>query len=378
MKPIYLLLSYLSICTIMNAQPSKENTQTGIYISNLKQIARLTGQSLPDEKTINPNQTAEDYDVYGTDLGIMWQMKGNQIGMFFGDTSGKGFVAGKGGGNGTNWRSNVVAFSTDTFLEDGLTIRDMALDKEGKAREICAGGKTNPSKYQTSIPTGAIRAAGLDCIHYMNIYDWTGPEGRWYTNFSSLYTSSDNGKNWIRQEKVTFHADSHFSQVSYAKKDKYVYMLGTQSGRGDDAYLARFLEKNLLNKQKYEYWNGKIQKWVKGDETAATPVIPGPIGETSLMYHEKFKKWIVTYNYDYAYDKNVRKKKHAIMYRDADDITKWGKMKVLVSDEQYPDLYCAYMHPLKNNSDKLYFLMSRWEPYNVFLMSVDLDCKKEE
>lgn len=60
---------------------------------------------------------------------------------FFGDTSGEGFVINKNGGNGSNWRSNVVAFSSDTDLTDGLKIDSMLLDSEGKAREICAGGK---------------------------------------------------------------------------------------------------------------------------------------------------------------------------------------------------------------------------------------------
>lgn len=350
--------------------PVKE--KGGIVISNVKPIARLTGKSLPTDTFPNPNNTAGDFDVYGTDLGIMWKMKGNRIGLFFGDTNGEGFVAGKGGGNGSNWRSNVLAFSKDTRLDDGLTIDAMLLDEEGKAREICAGGKSNPEKYQTSIPTSAIRAGGIDCVHYMNIYDWGAPNGRWLTNFSSVYASSDDGKTWNRRSEVTFGPDSHFSQVAYAKKDGMIYMIGTQSGRGDDAYLARFSEKDILDMSKYEYWNGKRKEWIKGDEKAATPVIPGPVGEASLMYHKKYDKWIITYNYDYAYDKAANRKGHAIMYRDADDITKWGKMKVLLSDKDYKGLYCAFMHPLKDKGDKLYFLMSLWGPYNVFLMSGDL------
>ena len=48
----------------------------------------------------------------------------------------------------------------------------MLLDADGKALEVCAGGKTNPEVYQTSIPTSAIRAGKTDCVHIMNIYDW--------------------------------------------------------------------------------------------------------------------------------------------------------------------------------------------------------------
>ena len=141
------------------------------------------------------------------------------MGLFFGDTSGEGFVINKNGGNGSNWRSNVVAFSSDTDLTDGLKIDSMLLDSEGKAREICAGGKTHPEVYQTSIPTSAIRAGKLDCVHYMNIRDWGGPHGRWLTNFSSLYTSKDGGSTWERCHEVTFSPDSHFFSGSLCQNE---------------------------------------------------------------------------------------------------------------------------------------------------------------
>ena len=35
---------------------------------------------------------------------------------------------------------------------------------------------------------------------------------------------------------------------------------GTQAGRGDAAYLARFLEKDLLDMKAYEYWNGESKE----------------------------------------------------------------------------------------------------------------------
>jgi len=173
-----------------NADKVQIIKEPSINISNLKRIARVTGNSMPDENFPNPNNTAT-YDVLGTDLGIMWHMDGDKIGIFFGDTHGEGFrpFLNGGGGNGSNWRSNVLAFSEDTNLEDGLSISGMALDLDGKAREIIAGGKTNPEKYQTSIPTSAIRANGVDYVHYMNIHDWAGHDCSWLTNFSSLNAS---------------------------------------------------------------------------------------------------------------------------------------------------------------------------------------------
>jgi len=355
-------------CFADNPQKSK------IKLNNFRMLARVTGAALPADTVPFVNNTVQ-YDVYGTDLGIMWHMEGDKIGLFFGDTNGEGFeVLPNGGGNGDNWRSNFVAFSEDTDLDDGLTISNMALDDEGKAREICAGAKTgNYIKYNTSIPTGAIRAGEIDYVHYMNIYEWAGGNGRWLTNFSSLYASEDNGKTWERKEQVTFHPDSHFSQVAYAKKDGYIYMLGTRSGRGDAAYLARFAEKDILNMEKYEYWNSTANKWIVADEQSATPVMDAPIGETSLMFLEKQGKWIVTYLLDHIYDKKDKRKGHTLVYRESENLKDWSEVRVLASDKEYPGLYCAYMHPLKNNGDRLYFLMSMWKPYNVFLMTADIE-----
>ena len=61
-------------------------------------ISRVTGDPLPGDTLLNPNNTGPDFDVYGTDLGLMWHMDGNRVGMFFGDTSGEGFVVNKNGG----------------------------------------------------------------------------------------------------------------------------------------------------------------------------------------------------------------------------------------------------------------------------------------
>ena len=352
---------------------NKTTKQSGIYLANVKQIARLTGSPLPGEQLPSPNNTAEKYDVGGTDLGIFWEMDKTRVGIFFGDTNGKGFTAGKGGGNGTNWRSNVLAFSDDSDLDDGLTINRMLLDSSGKASEICAGAKNNPGKYNTSIPTAAIRAAGIDYVHYMNIYEWAGGNGRWLTNFSSLYASNDGGNNWTRKKEVTFKSDSKFSQVAYAKRDGFVYMVGTLAGRGSPAYLARIKEKDMLKLDRYEYWNGDSKKWIKNNENAATIIIPGPVGEASLLYHETYKRWIIAYSYDAAYDPKVRKKMHALVYRDAPELNgNWSDLKILATDKEYPGLYSPYLHPLKNKGDKLYFTMSLWKPYNVFLMTADI------
>ena len=53
----------------------------------------------------------------------------------------------------------------------------------------------------------------------------------------------------------------------------------------------------------------------------------------------------------------------------------WSDPKTVVTRSgQYAGCYGAYMHPafFKNNGQTIYFNMSLWGPYNVFLMKATL------
>ena len=78
----------------------------------------------------------------------------------------------------------------------------------------------------------------------------------------------------------------------------------------------------------------------------------------------KYKKWIIAYFASNRYD---------ITLRMADDITgPWSEPYKLVDSKEYPQLYGSFFHPLSSYGDELYFLMSMWKPYNVFLMKTKL------
>jgi hypothetical protein len=336
-------------------------TDGEILISKLIKVARVTGKTQPGEGLPNPNKTDERYNLGGTDLGIIWDMENGTYGLFFGDSFDRSFMpVGGGPGPAGYWRSNVLAFSTDTDLDDGLSFSGMAVDNNGNAREIAYSAKnTSGNGDYTSIPTAAIHADGVDYLHYMNIRTWTG----WVTNYSSLYASEDHGNTWRRCNEVVFTTDSKFGQVAYAKKDGYIYMLGTPTGRDGPGHLARIPENAMLNMNEYEYWNTQ-SGWVKNNEQAASVIFPGTVGEASLMYHKKFERWIATY---------LDTDAGATMLRDAPDITgPWSQEKILVKGSEYPAMYGAFMHPEKANDDRLYFTMSQWAPYNVFLMRANM------
>lgn len=254
-----------------------------------------------------------------------------------------------------------MAFSTDTDLEDGLSFSGVATDNKGEAREIIPGGKDKSGKGDwTSIPTAAIRANGKDYVHYFNMRNWR----HWDTNYSGLYRSADSGITWGPCIDVKFSSNSYFGQIGYFKKDGYIYMIGTETGRNTPARLARFREKDIERQKRYEYWDGIAKRWIRGDEKRATVIIDDKVGELSFIYNYKYKKWIIAYFASARYD---------ITLRMADDITgPWSEPYKLVDSKEYPQLYGSFFHPLSSYGDELYFLMSMWKPYNVFLMKAKL------
>lgn len=347
-----------------SVQPNSNKRLKVVYCERL---ARVTGASLKDEVLANPNMTHQKYNVGGTDLGIFWKMDNGKVGSFFGDTYGSDFKASpRGGPSGGSWRSNVLAFSTDSILEDGLTFSTMLANSKGHAREVIPSAHdTIGTGDWTSIPTAAISIAGTEYVHYMNVRSWDAP-GEWTTNHSSIYKSNDEGHSWSKVKGVHFKGDSKFAQMAFAKKNGMIYMIGTKSGRKGPAYLAKVSEENFPNLSKFEYL-GMKKKWVKGDDTMAAPIFPAPVGEISLIYNEKFKLWITLYTRHSNKDQKV-------VMRTAEHINGvWSEEKIIADPETYPIMYGSFMHPKSITGSDIYFTMSMWQPYNVFLMKASLE-----
>jgi len=332
-------------------------------------VSRVTGASLEDEKIPNPNRTDERWNLGGTDLGIIWQISKGRYGLAFGDSYGDDFRP-CGGGPGAaqkDWRSNVVAFTEDTDLSDGLEFSDMMHDAERPDRASAAIVRELYREF-TYIPTSVICLDGVQYMHYM--YWEVFYRDRLDEFYSSFAKSEDGGNTWVNcNDIVRFSKDSPFGIVAMATKkgDKYCYMLGAQAGEGyrrTPGRLARFRYEDVLDRNKYEYWNGS--EWIKGDENAAAVVIEGTVGEASLMYLEKYRRWI------FLYKDNEH---HGISYRTAENITgPWSECHVLTKGHRSG--YGSFIHPMcaskKFEEDAIYYTMSQWGPYNVFLMKASV------
>lgn len=362
-------VSNTATVTVDNSKGPGEAKYSTLTISNLRVMSRVTGKEdnghdgLPAVKYTVNNNTHSKYNVGGTDLGIVWEISPGYYGLFFGDTFGSDFNPNFSapGPNGGSWRSNVLLYSEDTDLEDGLKISGAALDSWGNARQICYSAHiTNGRGDYTSIPTAAVHANGKEYVHYFNIRTWDG----WVTNYSGMYRSSDMGGNWEKVTGINWGGESYFGQVGFCNiGDGWVYMIGTQSGRDSKPKLARVAEANIENQTKYEFWNGV--SWVEGREYEAVILFDDKAGELSFEYLPEFEKWVILYFNGPRYE---------ITMRYADKVTgPWSDPITVASGRDYPQLYGSFIHPLsKQEGGKLYFIMSMWLPYNTYLMSVDV------
>ena len=336
-----------------------------IEINTRQLISRVTGASQPDDgAALNPTQTHLYYNVGATDLGIIWEMSPGRVGIFFGDTYGSDYVyTGAGGPGGSDARSNVLAFSDDTNLEDGLAFSGMALDpaNPNRAREVIP--HMGEGAF-TSIPTSAIRVGNTDYVHYMNWEVWGSATDT--RNFSSFYRSDDDGATWSACPEVRFPWNTNFFMVALEKKDGYVYMMGTPHGRLGNARLARIAEADIEHMDRYEYWTG--HNWVAGDETAAADLITGGAGEASLMWHEKYHLWLYLYC---SGDKGI------FLGQAARITGPWHITQISSGTQNLaPGLgwgaYGSFMHKSFNDGDRLYFISSTWQHYNTFLIGADI------
>jgi hypothetical protein len=302
------------------------------------------------------SQTDVNYMVGGTDLGIVWQHDATQYLIAFGDTFADAAMT-------TDWRCNTLARSTDTNLSNGLTFSTMIQDWPGHAMQIIDCAKINFVE-KTVIPTAGVTVGSRAYIHYMSVNNWGSVGGTWLTNESGIAYSDNAGGTWTKPAAPRWAnsgGGANFQQAAFVKSGGYVYMFGTPNGRLGNAYLARVPEASVLTKSAYRYWTGSA--W-STSEAAALSVVPGPVGELSVMYNAHFGVWLMMY---------LNEAREAIVLRESPSLTgPWSSERIVVTASTYPGLYGGFMDPRSTGPD-IYFHMSVWSPvYNVYLMRTTL------
>lgn len=310
----------------------------------LEQIALLTGSD-----PLSINDTDEEYNIHGTDLGSSF-LYNDQLYIVFGDTFGPG---------GSDWRSNVLAISTDDDPSDGITFDRFIEDRPGHAGELLASRKIDFEEI-TVIPTYGVAVGERLFLHYMSVEHWGDP-GYWDLGSAGWAYSDDAGQTWTKDEEAVFPGDTNWGQVAIEEHEGHLYLFGIPGGRYGDLKLARVMPEHLLDINTYEYWDGA--SWAATPESAAV-LVEGSIGELSVRWNSYYGRWLMMYLID---DQGL------IVVRTAPELTgPWDEPRVAVRSNEYPALYAPYMFPKWNDGPEIHFLMSLFGPYNVWQFRISL------
>lgn len=320
-------------------------------VTDVQQLAQLTG---PDSL----NRT-DRFEIAGQDLGSMFDADGKTW-FVFGDTFGQrepGFT----GGGGTEWRSNTLAYSSDTDPSDGITFDGYIVDDIGWAKELIDSKKVDDLEM-TTIPTYGFAANDAMYLAYMSVKHWGDP-GEWETNYSGFAKSTDHGQTWQKLDSPQWPGDSNFIQVAQAKVEGDLYFWGVTHGRFGGVQLMKVAEADVETQSAYRYFTGVDPdgepQW-SSDMSAAATIVEDTVGELSVVWNDYLDRWLMTYTNGGGLGTTIR-----------EGLTPWGPWGeglALVSAEQAPGLYSPYMSSsyVADGGRTIYFTLSLWGPYQVY------------
>lgn len=332
-------------------QPAPRSITNGHTVTY--QIAREDGAG-------SINHTDSRWGLYGADLGHTFMHRGRMY-MVFGDSYGEPAADPFSSQNHRDWRSNTMArISATANPLQGLVFDEMITDQPGHAKELLHSLKVSGDEISV-IPTYGVSVAPRMFLHYMSVNTW-GQPGHWTLNYSGLAYSDDDGQNWTKDQNMTWPADSNFGQVAIVENENYLYFFGIPGGRYGGLQLARVEPQAILDRTAYHYWDGNA--WQANSPGTAATIVPAPVGELSVRWNSYYKKWLMMYLNDPQY---------RIVLRTADSLTgPWSAEQVIVTGEQYSQLYAPYITPLWNDGPDIFYTMSLFGPYCVDLMRTRL------
>lgn len=188
-----------------------------------------------------------------------------------------------------------------------------------------------------------------------------GAPGHWTLNYSGFGYSGDGGRNWTKDTTDVWPGDSNFGQVAIVEAPGYLYFFGIPGGRYGGVQLARTRSSDVLNLDRYQYWDGG--GW-QSDMSQATTIVDAPVGELSVRWNSHYRKWLMAYLNDPL---------GQIWLRTSSALTgPWSAPQVVTTSASYPQLYAPYITPLWNDGPDIFFTMSLFGPYAVWLFRTRL------
>ncbi|MFZ2240618.1 MAG: DUF4185 domain-containing protein [Gordonia amarae] len=277
-----------------------------------------------------------------------------------GGKQGSGFAGdtGTAGPTGLDWRANTLAYSSTKDLGK-FSFSEFVTDKSKHAKELISARRVDGTEI-TTMPTSGISIGGKQYLTYASIRQYGPAPGSWTSNYSGIAVSTDNGNSW-RKATRTYWTNSgaarNFQMPALAKRGNTIYMFGTEQGRVGGVYVAKVPANKILDKSAYRYWtNGR---WVRGLRAEPTAVVSGGVGEVSVVWNSTLKRWLMIATDVFHNGIVLRQAAHPQ--------GPWSSAQVIASGSDYPSIYGASIHPWSKGND-LYFTMSQWSSYNVYLM----------
>ncbi len=330
-------------------------------VADLEEVAQLTG---PDSM----NKT-DRWAVAGTDLGSMFNVDDRTY-FVFGDTFGER-REGMTGGGGEDWRSNVLAVSTDADPSDGISFDRFIADDADHAKELIPAKRQDGIEI-TRIPTHGIAAGSALYLYYMSVRHW-GPAGEWDANHSGVARSTDEGETWQVLDGLEWDGESNFIQVSPFKVTKddgstEVYFWGIPAGRFGGVKLMKVPEAEIERLDSYRYFAGTEENgtpaW-SAEIADAETIVDDTVGELSVAWNDYLERWVMTY---------LRGGGDLVIREGINPWGPWREPITVATQTSHPGLYGPFMNPryVENGGETIYFSLSRWGPYQVFWMKLSL------
>ena len=370
---ILIFLLSLSPLACSGGDPSRTQDQPPPYrveqeatfvlqgVTAVEEVAQITG---PD--SIN---NTDRFAIAGTDLGSMFNIDDKTY-FVFGDTFGYR-APGMTGGGGEDWRSNVMAVSSDDDPSDGITFDHFIADDSNHANELIPSRKINRLEI-TRIPTHGVAVDDLMYLYFMSVNNWGSP-GVWVANYSGVYKSTDGGETWREVEGLQWEGDSNFIQISPAKirnddGTTDIYFWGIPAGRFGGVKLMKVAENEIERLSSYRYFTDTDADGspIWSEEIAqAALVVDDTVGELSVIWNRYLDRWIMTY---------LSGTGDVVLREGINPWGPWSDPITVMTQANFPGLYGPYMNPryVENDGETVYFSLSRWGPYNVFWMKMTL------